>query len=115
MENFLPFTDEFMVALVHKCVQQAYLLALHIPRLLGALNGFVYFLIIVDPSGENPMVGSIFRNLLTELGIRTKDAECNLIRKMLILRFSSYRKSCVGKYHPRQVINTPVIKMIQPV
>ena len=44
MENFLPFTDGVMVVLVHKCVQQTYLLALHletlgyIPRLLNALN-----------------------------------------------------------------------------
>ena len=50
MENFLPFTDDVMVVLVHKCVQQTHLLALHletlgyIPRLLNALNGLVYFL-----------------------------------------------------------------------
>ena len=47
MENFLPFTDDVMVVLVHKCVQQTHLLALHletlgyIPRLLNALNGLV--------------------------------------------------------------------------
>ena len=57
MENFLPFTDDVMVVLVHKCVQQTHLLALHletlgyIPRLLNALNGLVYFLIIGDPRG----------------------------------------------------------------
>ena len=60
MENCLPFTDDVMVALVHKCVQQTHLLALHletlvyIPRLLNALNGLVYFLIISDPRGDNP-------------------------------------------------------------
>ena len=49
MENFLPFTDDVMVVLVHKCVQQTQLLALHletlgyIPRLLNALNGLVVF------------------------------------------------------------------------
>ena len=54
-----------MVVLVHKCVQQTHLLALHletfgyIPRLLNALNGLVYFLIIGDPRGDNLMVGSI--------------------------------------------------------
>ena len=48
MENFLPFTDDVMVALVHKCAQQTHLLALHletlgyIPRLLNALYGLVY-------------------------------------------------------------------------
>ena len=63
MENFLPFTDDVMVVLVHKCVQQTHLLALHletlgyIPRLLNALNGLVYFLIIGDPRGDNLMVG----------------------------------------------------------
>ena len=45
MENCLPFTDDVIVVLVHKGVQQTYLLALHletlgyIPRLLNALNG----------------------------------------------------------------------------
>ena len=74
MENCLPFTDDVMVVLVHKCVQQTHLLALHletlgyIPRLLNALNGLVYFLIIGDPRGDNLMVGSISRKLLTELG-----------------------------------------------
>ena len=59
MENCLPFTDDVMVVLVHKCVQQTHLLALHlealgyITRLLNALNGFVYFLIIGDPGGVN--------------------------------------------------------------
>ena len=69
MEICLPFTDDVMVVLVHKCVQQTHLLALHletfryIPRLLNALNGLVYFLIISDPRGDNPMVRSISRNL----------------------------------------------------
>ena len=59
MENCLPFTDDVMVVLVHKCMQQTHLLALHletlgyIPRLLNALNGLVYFLIIGDPRGDN--------------------------------------------------------------
>ena len=59
MENFLPFTEDVMVVLVHKCAQQTHLLALHletlgyIPRLLNALNGLVYFLIISDPKAES--------------------------------------------------------------
>ena len=75
MENCLPFTDDVMVVLVHKCVQQTHLLALHlealgyIPRLLNALNGLVYFLIKGGPSGDNLMVGSISKKLLTDLGI----------------------------------------------
>ena len=50
-----PFTDDVMVVLVNKCVQETHLLALHletkgyIPRLLNALNGLVYFLLIGDP------------------------------------------------------------------
>ena len=85
MENCLPFTDDVMVVLVHKCVQQTHLLALHLeklgysPRLLNALNGLVYFLIISDPRGDNLMVGSISRKSLTEVGIRTEDAECKLM------------------------------------
>ena len=71
--------------------QQTHLLALHletlgyIPRLLNALNGLVYFLIIDDPKRENLMVGSMFQKLLTELGIRTEDAECNLMGEFVIL------------------------------
>ena len=85
MENFLPFTEDVLVVLVHKCVQQTHLLALHletlgyIRRLLNALNGLAYFLIIGDLGGDNLMVGSISRKLLTELGIRTEDAECKLM------------------------------------
>ena len=77
MENFLPFTEDVMVVFVHKCAQQTHLLALHletlgyIPRLLNALNGLVYFLIIGDPRGDNLMVGSISRKLLTELTLNT--------------------------------------------
>ena len=108
MENFLPFTDDVMVVLVHKCVQQTHLLALHletlgyIPRLLNALNGLVYFLIIGDPRGDNLMVGSISRKLLTELGIRTEDAECKLMGdKCNFVIFVLIIKSCVGKYHSK--------------
>ena len=85
METCLPFTDDVMVVLVHKCMQQTHLLTLHsetsgyIPRLLNALNGLVYFLIICDPREDNLMVGSIFQKLLTELGIQTEDAEYHLM------------------------------------
>ena len=61
MENFLPFTDDVMVVLVHKCVQQTHLLALHletlgyIPRLLNALNGLVRKkLVISDNTVKSP-------------------------------------------------------------
>ena len=33
MENFLPFTEDVMVVLVHKCAQQTHLLALHLETL----------------------------------------------------------------------------------
>ena len=89
MEYGLQFTDDLMVVLVHKCVQQTYLLTLHletlgyIPRPLNALNGLVYFLIIGDSRGEYRTVGSMFGKLLTELGIQTEDAKCNLLEEML--------------------------------
>ena len=88
LENCLPFTYDVMVVLVHKCVQQTHLLELYletlgyIPRLLNALNGLVYFLIIGDPREDNLMVGSIFQKLLTELGIQTEDAECHLMEEI---------------------------------
>ena len=47
------------------------------------------------------MVGSISRKLLTELGIRTEDAECKLMRdKCSFVNLVLIIKSCVGKYHP---------------
>ena len=108
MENCLPFTDDVKVVLVHKCVQQTHLLALHletleyIPPLLNAVNGLVYFLIIGDPRGDNQMVGSIARKLSAELGIRTDDAECKLMGdKCNFVIFVLIIKSCVGKYHPK--------------
>ena len=85
MENCLPFTDEVRVVLVHKCVQQTHLLSLqletlgYISHLLIALNGLVYFLILGDQRGDNFMIGSIFRKLLTEQGMQTEDAKCNQI------------------------------------
>ena len=61
MKSCLPFTDDVMVVLVHKCVQQTHHLASHletlryITRLLNRLNGLKYFLIIGDLSGDNLM------------------------------------------------------------
>ena len=89
-------------------MHQTHLLALnletlgYIQSLLNALNGLVYFLIIGDPRGDNLMVGSISRKLLTELGIRTEDAECKLMGdKCNFVIFVLIIKSCVGKYHPK--------------
>ena len=68
MGTCIQFTDDVMVVLVHKCVQQTRLFALHletlgyIPRLLNVLSGLVYFLIIDDPRGDNKMVGSRTKN-----------------------------------------------------
>ena len=66
-------------------MQQTHLLALHLEtlgyilRLLNALNGLVYFLIIGDPRGDNIIVGSISLKWLTEEGMRTEDPECKLM------------------------------------
>ena len=54
-------TDEVMVVLEHKSVQQTHLLALqletfgNIPRFMNAFNGLVYFLIIDDTRGDSLM------------------------------------------------------------
>ena len=42
-------------------------------------------MIIGDPRGDNLMVGSMSQKLLTELGIRTEDAECKLIVDIYII------------------------------
>ena len=76
-------------------MQQTHLLALHletlgyIPRLLNALNGLVYFLIIGDPRGDNLMVGSISRKC------KLMGDKCNFVIFNIII------KRCVGKYHPK--------------
>ena len=62
------------------------------------------------------MVGSLFQNFLTELGVRTEDAECYPMGEMfnfanLVLIIKVVWVSTI----PRKAINTPVIKMIQPV
>ena len=95
-----------------------HLLALHLetlgyfPRLLNALNGLVYFLIIGDPREDNLMVGSISRKLLTELGIRIEDAECKLMGdKCNFVIFVLIIKDVWVSTIPRQAINTSVIKM----
>ena len=118
MENCLPFTDDVMVVLVHKCVQQTHLMALHletlgyIPRLLNALNGLVYFLIIGYPREDTLMVGSISLKLLTEVGIRTEDAKCKLMGdKCKFVNFVLIIKAVWVNTIPRQAIDTPVIKM----
>ena len=121
MENCLPFTDDVMVVFVHKCMQKTHLLALHLEtlgyilRLLNALNGLVYFLIIVDPRGDNLMVGSISRKLLTELGIRTEVAECKLMGdKCNFVNLVPIIKVVWVSTIQRQAIVTLVIKMTSP-
>ena len=55
-ENFLPFTDEVTVELVHKCIQQLHLLALHfeiLEYIPGLLNGLEYLRRTGDFSGDN--------------------------------------------------------------
>ena len=117
MENFLPFTDDVMVVLVHKCVQQTHVLALHletlgyIQRLLNALNGLAYFRIIGDPRGNNFMVGSISRKLLNELGIQRKDAECKLMGdKSNFVNYVLNIKVVLVSSIPRQAIDTQLLK-----
>ena len=62
------------------------------------------------------MVGSIFRKVLKVLGIQTEDVESNLIEEMFNFAYLVLIIKVVWiKTIPRQVINTPVIKMIQPV
>ena len=107
-----------MVVLVHKCLQQTHLLALHletlgyIPYLLNALNGLVYYLKIGDPRGDNLMVGGISPKLLTELGIRTEDANCKLMGEIcsfvnLVLIIKIVWVSSISGH----AIDTPVIEM----
>ena len=78
--------------------------------------GFIYWNqnILHKKILDNLMMGSIFRQLLTELGIGREDAECNLMGEMLnfdtlVLIIKAVWLSTI----PRQAINTLAIKMIQ--
>ena len=53
------------------------------PRLLNALNGLVYFLIIGGPRGDNLMVGSLKKKL-------RKTGSGTLLRNNLSLHLSLY-------------------------
>ena len=58
------------------------------------------------------MVGSISQKLLTELGVRTEDAECKLMGdKCNFVIFVLIIKVVWVSTIPRQAINTQVIKM----
>ena len=62
-ENFLPFTDEVTVELVHKCIQQLHLLALHFEILgyiPGLLNGLEYLRRTGDFSGDFMFMFTLF-------------------------------------------------------
>ena len=104
MENCLPFTDDLMVVLIHKCMQQTHLLALHletfgyIPRLLYAVNGLVYFLIIGDPRGDN-LMGTEYAEC------KLMGDKCNFVNLVFII------KVVWVSTIPRQAINTPVIRI----
>ena len=79
---------------------------------LNALNGLVHFLIIGDPRGDNLIVGSISRKLLTELGIRTEDAECKLMGdKCNFVNLVHILKVVWVSTIPRHSIDKPFIKM----
>ena len=65
-ENVLPFTDEVIVVLEHKCLQQLHFLALHVEILgyiPGLLNGLIYLRKIGDLSGDN-LILRLLRNIL---------------------------------------------------
>ena len=65
-EKVLPFTDEVIVVLVHKCLQQLQFLALYIEMIgytLGLLKGFGYLCRTVDLIGEIPYCQIIAKNI----------------------------------------------------
>ena len=117
MENCIPFTDDVMIVLVHKCVQQTPLgIALGNIRIHSASFECIKWFSIVpikgDPRGDNLMVGSISQKLLTELGIQTEDAECKLMGdKCNFVNFVLIIKVMWVNTIQRQTINTLVIKM----
>ena len=59
------------------------------------------------------MVGSIFENLLTELGIQIECVECKLMGEMChFANLVLIIKVVWVSTNPRQAINTPVVTMI---
>ena len=78
-DNFLPFTDEVRVELVHKCLQQLHLLALRFEILgyiPGLLNGLEYLRRTGDFSGDNLTRRLLWNILVLAKPLRlTEDAD----------------------------------------
>ena len=68
-EKVLPFTDEVIVVLVHKCLQQLQLLTLHLEILgyiLGLLEGFGYLRKTGNLIGDNLTLRLLRRMLVLD-------------------------------------------------
>ena len=70
--------------LVHTCLQQLHLLALHF-EILGYIPGLLRSYLDKRFNGLNLTAGIKVRKVCIELGIRTEDAECNLRGVKVIL------------------------------
>ena len=94
-EKVLPFTDEVIVVIVHKCLQQLQLLALHLEMLgyiLCLLKRFGYWRKTGDLIGDNLTRRLLRRILVLDAPCRsTEDAE-NKFRGLILTVGNRVRK-----------------------
>ena len=86
-EKVLPFTDEVIVVLVHKCLQQLQLLALHLDMLgyiLGLLNRFRYLRKTGDLIGDNLTYGLLRKIFELDVPRKLTDDTENNFRGLIL-------------------------------
>ena len=94
-EKVLPFTDEVIVVLVHKCLQQLQLLALHLDMLgyiLGLLNGFGYLSKTGDLIGDNLTYGLLRKIFELDVPRKLTDDTENNFRGLILTVGKRVRK-----------------------
>ena len=94
-EKVLPFTDEVIVFLVHKCSQQLQLLALNLEILryiLGLLKGFGYLRKTGDLIGDNLTRRLLQKLLVLYAPCRSTDDTENKFRGLILTVGNKVRK-----------------------
>ena len=86
-KKVLPFTDEVIVVLVHKCLQQLQLLALHLEMLgyiLVLLKEFGFLHKTGDSIGDNLTLRLLRRILVLDAPCRSTEEAENKIRGIIL-------------------------------
>ena len=99
-ENCLPLTDEVTVEVVHKCLQQLYLLALHFEMLgyiLRLLNRLIYLRKMDDFTGDILTLRLLTKTLVLAAAWRLRDDTENKFKGLILTAGSIVLKLCVER------------------